>query len=336
MTRSHAWVRKGDEYIERTPTNWGRNLTLLGAIRLNGWVVLSTMFASTNKARFVHWLARKLLPRLKSGDVLVLDNLAAHHDRRVVPLCAARGVRVALLARLQSHRARLGPAEAARPPFRPARFSLASTGGAPSSLPRYPSPLSPMVRPRRIQGLSSRVQLRRSVGLGAAVNGPFFFDWEFSTLFGLTRSEVAAVLRAWPDGDDPVVQDRAVANAINHLLGYPHDDTESWDRYVRTPRDEIARLRTSGYASTRRRKTGSPHAKATAAGSTRPSSKPTSLAASVLGGRRIATLPLLRREVARWAARAGANRRTINWTFRVADARRVFRYHGIETLRSEH
>lgn len=97
MTRSHAWVRKGDEYIERTPMNWGRNLTLLGAIRLNGWVVLSTMFASTNKARFVHWLARKLLPRLKTGDVLVLDNLAAHHDRRVVPLCAARGVRVVYL-----------------------------------------------------------------------------------------------------------------------------------------------------------------------------------------------------------------------------------------------
>jgi hypothetical protein len=73
MTRSHAWVRKGSEYVERTPMNWGTNLTLLGAIRLSGWVVLSTMFASTNKARFVEWLANKLLPRLKPGDVLVLD-----------------------------------------------------------------------------------------------------------------------------------------------------------------------------------------------------------------------------------------------------------------------
>jgi hypothetical protein len=42
----------GEQYVERTPMNWGRNLTLLGAMRLSGWVVLSTMFASTNKARF--------------------------------------------------------------------------------------------------------------------------------------------------------------------------------------------------------------------------------------------------------------------------------------------
>jgi transposase len=97
MTRSHVWVRKGCEYVERTPMNWGKNLTLLGAMRLSGWIVLSTMFASTNKARFVAWLAKKLLPRLNSGDVLVLDNLSAHHDSRVVPLCLARGVRVIYL-----------------------------------------------------------------------------------------------------------------------------------------------------------------------------------------------------------------------------------------------
>lgn len=97
MARSHAWVKKGAEYIERTPTNWGKNLTLLGAMRATGWVLLSTMFATTNKERFVCWLGGKLLPRLQRGDVLVLDNLAAHHDKRVVPLCASRGVRVLYL-----------------------------------------------------------------------------------------------------------------------------------------------------------------------------------------------------------------------------------------------
>ena len=97
MTRSHAWVKKGTEFIERTPMNWGKNLTLLGAIRLTGWVVLTTMFASTNKPRFVKWLRSKLLPRLKRGDVLVLDNLQAHHDDRVAILCEARGIRVIYL-----------------------------------------------------------------------------------------------------------------------------------------------------------------------------------------------------------------------------------------------
>lgn len=90
-------MKKGCEYVERAPMNWGDNLTLLGAMRITGWVLLSTMYASTNKERFVHWLRRKLLPRLNRGDVLVLDNLTAHHDSRVVPLCNSFGVRVIYL-----------------------------------------------------------------------------------------------------------------------------------------------------------------------------------------------------------------------------------------------
>jgi transposase len=98
MTRSHVWVKKGTEFVERTPMNWGNNLTLLGAMRLTGWVLMSTMFKTTNAERFIDWLASKLLRRLKRGDVLVLDNLKAHHDSRVVPLCAGRGVRVVYLS----------------------------------------------------------------------------------------------------------------------------------------------------------------------------------------------------------------------------------------------
>jgi transposase len=97
MARSHVWVKKGTEYIERTPMNWGDNLTLLGAIRLRGWVVLSSMFKTVNAARFVDWLKRKLLPKLRKGDVLVLDNLPAHRDERVIPVCRQFGVRVIYL-----------------------------------------------------------------------------------------------------------------------------------------------------------------------------------------------------------------------------------------------
>jgi transposase len=98
MSRSHAWVRRGEEFIDRIPINHGRyGLTLYGAIRLTGWVVLSTMFQSATKDRFVRWLKRKLLPKLRRGDVLVMDNLSAHHDARVVPVCRDHGVRVLYL-----------------------------------------------------------------------------------------------------------------------------------------------------------------------------------------------------------------------------------------------
>jgi transposase len=97
MHRTHTWVKRGTEYVERVPMNWGRTLTLLGAIRRTGWVVLQTMFATANADRFVAWLRRQLLPKLHPGDVLVMDNLRAHHDARVAPLCRQHGVRVLYL-----------------------------------------------------------------------------------------------------------------------------------------------------------------------------------------------------------------------------------------------
>lgn len=92
MGRSHAWVPKGEEYVDRRPMNWGKNLTLMGAIRLSGWVQLSVAFATANADRFVDWLTKRLLPKLQRGDVLVMDNLRAHHDPRVADACARVGV----------------------------------------------------------------------------------------------------------------------------------------------------------------------------------------------------------------------------------------------------
>lgn len=70
MHSTHTWVKRGIEYIERVPMNWDRTLTLLGAIRHTGWVILRTMCATANTDRFVGWLTRHLLPQLQSGDVL--------------------------------------------------------------------------------------------------------------------------------------------------------------------------------------------------------------------------------------------------------------------------
>lgn len=97
MSRSHTWVKRGTEYIDPVPMNWGTTLTLLGAIRVEGWVVLRSMWATANGVRFVAWLTTHLLPQLRPGDVLVMDNLRAHHNPRVTPACRAHGVRVLYL-----------------------------------------------------------------------------------------------------------------------------------------------------------------------------------------------------------------------------------------------
>ena len=55
-----------------------------------------------------------------------------------------------------------------------------------------------------------------------------------------------------------------------------------------------------------------------------------------LGARRIGHLHNLKAHVAAWRAQADAEQRPIRWKFTVRDARRVFRYDGIITSRSEH
>jgi transposase len=97
MTRSHAWVKRGSVYEERVPMNWGKNLTLIGAIRIRGWITLGTMFATANRERFVRWLRVRLLPKLRRGDVLIMDNATPHHAPQVANLCKAAGVRLLYL-----------------------------------------------------------------------------------------------------------------------------------------------------------------------------------------------------------------------------------------------
>lgn len=60
MGRSHVWVQRGEEYVEARPMNWGDNLTLVGAIRRRGWVVLSTKWRAMNKVAFVEWVRHRL------------------------------------------------------------------------------------------------------------------------------------------------------------------------------------------------------------------------------------------------------------------------------------
>jgi transposase len=93
MGRSHAWVPKGAEYVEPRPMNWGKNLTLIGAIDQQGWVTLGTQWSVAIADSFVAWVRDRLAPQLRDGDIVVLDNLRAHKDprvRRIIQACGAR------------------------------------------------------------------------------------------------------------------------------------------------------------------------------------------------------------------------------------------------------
>ena len=83
MGRSHAWVKRGDVMVDPRPMNWGDNLTMIGAIRADRWLTMRTDWEAANAERFVTWVERRLVPKLRPGDVVIMDNLAAHKDARV-------------------------------------------------------------------------------------------------------------------------------------------------------------------------------------------------------------------------------------------------------------
>jgi hypothetical protein len=80
--------------------------------------------------------------------------------------------------------------------------------------------------------------------LQAAVDGPFFPEWEFGTIFGLERDEVRRVLMSWPgldETDESVV--RAINNAFNNLLGYPTKNKQAiWPKFISVSGMELARI----------------------------------------------------------------------------------------------
>lgn len=56
---------------------------------------------------------------------------------------------------------------------------------------------------------------------------------------GLSRAEIERVLGKWPDSAEPIEQDWAVSNVLNHLLGYPHHAWDAWKEYISVEPTEV-------------------------------------------------------------------------------------------------
>ncbi|BAI94007.1 putative transposase [Limnospira platensis NIES-39] len=58
-------------------------MTIIGAIKLSGVVATQTLEGSMKKEDFLQFIKLDLLPKLKKGDVVVMDNLNYHHGVEV-------------------------------------------------------------------------------------------------------------------------------------------------------------------------------------------------------------------------------------------------------------
>jgi len=78
--------------------------------------------------------------------------------------------------------------------------------------------------------------------LRASATGPFFPDWEFSTLFGLERIELCAIADVWPGVGNRELTELAINNSLNNLVGYPHGCDGIWSQWISAPPRELLRL----------------------------------------------------------------------------------------------
>jgi transposase len=91
MSRYWGWAEKGARVPEAIPAGHWRSFTLLGAITPAGLLATMTIEAATDSDIFQAFVDQVLCPRLRPGQIVVMDNLAAHKAAAVRQSIEAAG-----------------------------------------------------------------------------------------------------------------------------------------------------------------------------------------------------------------------------------------------------
>jgi transposase len=91
MTRTHARSLEGERAFYKRPARRGGNISLVGAIRLGESPVLYPFDGAVDGERFLYFLKHHLVPTLRVGDVVVMDNCRIHHIADVKTLLGTVG-----------------------------------------------------------------------------------------------------------------------------------------------------------------------------------------------------------------------------------------------------
>lgn len=94
MARAHSWSKIGKPTISFASPYRKKNVTVMGAIRSSGPVVMKTQDRPMKKKDFERFIMTDLGPRLSPGDVLVMDNLPSHRSAVARDALLERGVKI--------------------------------------------------------------------------------------------------------------------------------------------------------------------------------------------------------------------------------------------------
>lgn len=97
MTRLWGRAVKGQRIAEATSQGHWKVLTTLGAMSLRGIDAVMTIESPTDGEIFAAYLQQVLCPKLKVGDVVIMDNLSSHKVGGIRELIEATGSRLLYL-----------------------------------------------------------------------------------------------------------------------------------------------------------------------------------------------------------------------------------------------
>lgn len=94
MSRTRARGPRGQRIVCKTPHGHWKIISTIAAMNASGIFTACSFDGATDTEMFVAFVGAFLAPRLTAGQVVVLDNLAAHKSPRVDALVEAAGARV--------------------------------------------------------------------------------------------------------------------------------------------------------------------------------------------------------------------------------------------------
>lgn len=97
MTPRYSRAPRGQRAYGAAPRNHGKNTTLIAALSTQGMGAAMTLEGAADADAFVAYLTAVLVPTLMPGQIVVMDNLSVHKDKRVAPLIAGAGCRLVYL-----------------------------------------------------------------------------------------------------------------------------------------------------------------------------------------------------------------------------------------------
>ena len=97
MTRTSGRASTGERLRMSVPQGHWKTTTLVAGLRGDGLVAPVVLDGAINRRRFEAYVAGVLVPELRAGDIVIMDNLSSHKGPRLRQLIEAAGASVLYL-----------------------------------------------------------------------------------------------------------------------------------------------------------------------------------------------------------------------------------------------